>query len=101
MGMVVRVHIDSDLAGGAGAEQRNVFGMAAHRFGCTRAADMAVEADHTLGCGHHDVQIVRDDQHAAAVLVTDLTDKMKQLELARDVNLLGRLVEHQEVGFTQ
>src|SRR5918996_3313784 len=85
VGMVVLVRIDREARGRARAEQRHVLGVAAHRLGPARAADVAIEADHAIGRRHHDVQVVADQQHAAAAPVADLLDQPVQLDLAGEI----------------
>ncbi len=72
--------------------------MAAHRLGAAAAADVVVEAHHGVGRGHHQVQIVRHEQHAAAALVANARDQREQLALSGYVDALDRLVEHEKVG---
>jgi len=62
---------------------------------------MAVEAYHTVGRGHHEMQIVRYGQHPAAVLVADSADQLEQRDLPVEVHLRRRLVEDEHVGISE
>src|SRR5712671_3809596 len=93
--MIMMVGVDGEAVDRR-AEQRTIGGVASHRIGMPAAADMVVEADHAVGGGHHQMQVVRDQQHAAAARVADAADEREQLGLAGDVDALDRLVQHQE-----
>ena len=62
---------------------------------------MMVEANDAVRCGHDEMQIVRDHQDAAIEAVAQTADQLVELDLARDVDPLRRLVQHQEVGRAQ
>ena len=62
MGMIVMVPVECHGAGCARPEQAGIFRSLGHLLWHTGAADMAVQADHPIGCGHHHVKIVRDQQ---------------------------------------
>ena len=57
------------------------------------ATDMMVEADHLVGLRHHQMQIVRHHQNAAAPLIADTGDKPEKIRLPGDVNSLRGFVE--------
>ncbi|MNG27751.1 hypothetical protein D3C84_1129160 [compost metagenome] len=59
------------------------------------AADVAIQADHLVGGAHHQVQIVRNHQHAATVTVTQAGDQAIEFGLASHVYALYRFIEHQ------
>src|SRR6266851_307500 len=98
--MIMMVGVDGEAVDRR-AEQRAIGGVASHRIGMPAAADMVVEADHAVGGGHHQMQIVRDQQHAAAARVADAADEREELGLAGDVDALDRLVQHQEFRLAQ
>ena len=54
-----------------------------------------------MGAGHHQVQVVGDHEHGAVELGGELADEGVELDLARDVHPLHRLVQHQQLGFHQ
>ena len=83
------------------AEQRQIFRMPGYRFGLARAADMTIEADHRIGRRHDEVEIVRNQQHAAAAPVAESADPPIELGLAADIDALRRLVHHQKIGLRQ
>ncbi|MNI90808.1 hypothetical protein D3C73_1483790 [compost metagenome] len=56
---------------------------------------MAIQANHLVGSAHHQVQIVGDHQHAAAVTVSQAGDQAIEFGLTRHVDPLYRFVEHQ------
>ena len=65
----------------------------------SRTANVALDADDPVRCRHHDVEVVGDQQDAAAEFVTYPPDQVVERDLARVVDALHRLVEDQEVGF--
>jgi len=69
MGMVVVVAVDGKRLGRPAAEQFQIFRALADHLRRAAAADVAVEADHRIGLGHHHMQVVRDQEDAAAGLV--------------------------------
>ncbi|MNC53382.1 hypothetical protein D3C75_1027870 [compost metagenome] len=75
--------------------------VAADLLGVARAAHVAVQAHHLVGGAHHQVQVVGDHQHAAAVALAQAADQPVQLGLAGDVDALHRLVEHQQFRLAQ
>src|SRR3990167_8074352 len=98
--VVVAVVIDRQALGVL-AEQLDESRIAADLLGVAGTADMPVEADHLVGGAHHQVQVVRDHQHAATMAVAQLGDQAVQLGLAADVDALHRLVEHQQLRLAQ
>jgi len=62
---------------------------------------VAIEADHLVGAGHHQVQIVGDHQHGAVEFGGELADEGVELDLPRDVYSLDRFVQHQQLGLDQ
>src|SRR6185437_1962239 len=100
VGMVVVVGVDGEAVDRR-AEERAIGGIAAHRVGMATAADVMIEADDAVGGGHHQMQVVRYQQHAAAPRVTQAPDEGEELGLAGDVDALHRLVEHQQLGLAQ
>ena len=61
---------------------------------------MAVQTDHSIGFGHHHMQVVADHQNAAARRVADLPNQIVQCHFARKVDTLYGLVEHQQIRFS-
>src|SRR6185437_4101762 len=98
--MVMVVGVDGEAVDRR-AEERAIGGIAAHRVGMATAADVMIEADDAVGGGHHQMQVVRHQQHAAAPRVTQAPDEGEELGLAGDVDALHRLVEHQQLGLAQ
>ena len=62
---------------------------------------MPVQAHHLVGGAHHQVQVMGDHQHAAAVAFAQRADQPVQRRLAGDIHTLHRLVEHQQFGLAQ
>ena len=62
---------------------------------------MPVEAHHAVGRAQHQVEVVGDDQDAAAAPLAKLSDQSVHGQLAGKIDLLDRLVEHQKVGVAQ
>ncbi|VFT48114.1 Uncharacterised protein [Pseudomonas aeruginosa] len=98
--MIVVVVVDRQAASVL-AEQLDEGRVAADLLGVPGAADMAVQADHLVGGAHHQVQVVGDHQHTAAVAVAQFADEAVEFGLAGDVDALHRLVEHQQLGLAQ
>ena len=98
--MVVVVGVDREAGRGARPEQADIFGMSADHLGLARTADVPIETDHLIGRAHDQVQIVADQEHAAAALLADALDQRVQLELAVEVDPLHGLVEDQQSGLT-
>src|SRR5262245_44757556 len=92
--VVVMVLIKRQRAGDLSAEQSGVLGMLGYRLRHTRAAHVAVEADHAVALRHDDVQIVRHEEHAEAAFGAEPTDQGIKLRFARVVDAARRLVEH-------
>ena len=99
--MVMMVMVDAERRGGLGAEQPHVFGMARHGVGYAGATDVAVETDHPVALCHHDVQVVADQQHADAALLSQPADQRVELGLADVIDTAHRLVEHQQMRLAQ
>ncbi len=98
--MIVLVVVDRQAARIL-AEQLDEGRVAADLLRVPRAADVAIEADHLIGGAHHQVQVVGDHQHTAAVAVAQHTDQPVQLGLAGDVDALHRFVEYQQLRLAQ
>ena len=81
--VVMMVVIDGEALGVL-AEQFDKGWVAADLLRVAGAADMAVEANHLIGGAHHQMQIVRDHQHAAAMALAQSRDQPIQLGLAGD-----------------
>ena len=60
MAVIVAMDIERELARNARAEELREGGIAHHLLRPALAADMAIEADDTVGLGHHDMEIVAD-----------------------------------------
>jgi hypothetical protein len=101
MRMVVMMPVDRQRLGRACAEEFLVFGAGDDRIRRAAAADMAVEADHRVGVGHHHMQIVRDHQDAAAGAIANLADEIVERHLAGEIDALYGLVEDEKVGLAQ
>src|SRR6478752_7663296 len=99
--VIVVVTVDRERAGGLRSEEACVGWVLGHRLGNARAADVTVETDDAVAARHDDVQIVRDEQHAEAALIAQACDQVVELGLARVVDALHRLVEHQEIGIAK
>ena len=99
MGMVVVVAVDRQRLGGTAAEQFQIFRALADHLRRATAADMAVEADHRIGLGHHHMQVVGDQQDTAAGPVADRFDQIVKRNLAGKIDALHRLVEDEQIRF--
>src|SRR5690349_13370971 len=97
MMMVVTVLVDRQRFGMA-AEHCQIFRVAADIRRMAGAADVPVDADDGVGTCHHQMQVMGNQQHAAATRPADLGDQVEKLDLSMDVNRLHRLVQYQNVG---
>ena len=95
--MVMMVAIERQRFCGARAEQFSVFGTVHHALRFPAATHMAVKADHRIGVGHHDVQIVRNHQYAATGPVSDVADQLIERHFPGKIHALYRLIEHQKI----
>ena len=95
--MIMPVRIDRHRLSSSRAEQASVLGVGPDVLRRTCAADVAVDADDVIGCGHHHVKVVRDHQNAAAPLRADIADQIVKPARAGEVDALYRLVENQKV----
>lgn len=93
--VIVVMAVERQRALGAGAKERAVFLGLGHLFGRTFAADMTVEADHPVGGGHDDVEIMAHHQDGAAKLGPDLFDPLIKGRRAGLIEPLGGLVENE------
>ena len=101
MVMVVVVGVDAECGRCFGAEQARVFRVLGDGLGVAGAANVAVQADDAVGVGHHDVEVVGDEQHAEAAFDAQARYEGVQLGLAQVVDAAGRFVEHEEAGLTE
>ncbi len=97
MGVVVAVAVDTERFGRARAEELQIFRARGDRLRRAATAHMPVEADHRIGVGHDDVQIVRDEEDAAAGFVADAPDEVVKRDFAGKIDALHRFVEDQKV----
>ena len=98
--MVVAVVIDGQTLG-VFAKHFDKCRIVADLLGVARTAHMAIQANHLIGGTHHQMQVVGDHQHAAAVAVAQPGNQAVQLGLAADIHALYRFIEHQQLRFTQ
>ena len=62
---------------------------------------MVVKAQHFVGFRHHQMQIVRNHQHAAVKFAPQLIDQIVKCHLTVYINALGRFVQHQQLRLVQ
>ena len=94
------MRVDGDRLRRARAEQAQIFRVQRHGLGRAVAADMAVHADHRVGLGHHHMQVMRDEENAAAGALADSADEIIERNLARKIDALHWLVQHEQLGFS-
>src|SRR5437870_741971 len=90
--MIVMVPVDAERRGRLRSENADIGRVLRHVFGLDRTADMAVEADDTIAAGRDDVEIVRHEDNAEVMLVTQAADQIVEISLARKVDVV--LVSH-------
>ena len=95
--VVMGVGIDGEGFSGLGAEQAFIFGMFGDGFRHARTAHMVVQAHNPVACAEHHVQIVRDEQNAAAPRVPDCFNQRIKFRLAGEVDILHRFIQHQQL----
>ena len=101
MGMVVMVLINGQGFDRAGAEQAPVFRIGGNRLRCSGAAYVAVQAEHPVRFRHHEMQIVRHQQHAAAQFIANVANQFIKCHLTGEIDALYRFVQYQKIGFSQ
>ena len=62
---------------------------------------MAIQADHFVGGGHDQMQVVGHHQYRTTEFIPQLRYQAVQLQLALYINPLYRFVEYQQVRFNQ
>ena len=95
--MIVPMRIERELTRRPRAEQLLEGGILQDLLGLAFAADMAVQADDAVGLRHHDMQIMADENDAAADLVADLRDELIERGFARDIDASERFVENKKL----
>ena len=64
---------------------------------CAVAADMAVQADHTVGLRHDNVKVMGNQHHTAIQPVADILDQFVERNLAIVIDALNRFVENEKL----
>jgi hypothetical protein len=82
---------------GAKTKERAVFRRVGHHTRGAFAADMAIEADHPVGGGHHHMQIMADHQDRGAGVLPHSLNQAVEGCLAGLVEALGGLIKDQEL----
>src|SRR5471032_2630378 len=100
MGVVMVVMINRQALGVL-AKQLDEGRIATDLLRMPGTAHMAIEANHLVGGAHHQMQIVRYHQHAAAVAVPQTRDQAIQLGLTGHIDALHRLIQHQQFRLAQ
>ena len=80
--VIVVMRADRQSSGRFGTEQGEVFRVLTNGFRGAGTADMMVEANDAVRCGHDEMQIVRDHQDAAIEAVAQTADQLVELDLA-------------------
>ena len=99
--MVMPVLIECECRRCLVAEQDPEFVAGCHIGWCSVAADMTVQANHTVGLRHDDVKVVRDQHDTAIQPVADILDQFIERNLAIIVDALNRFVENQKFRRSQ
>lgn len=66
MGVVMVMAVNRKAPRARSTEELHIFRALADSLRCSAATNMPVQADDRVGLGHHHMQIVRDQQNAAA-----------------------------------
>ncbi len=90
-----------DGAGSARTEQARIFLVFGDLLRRAWAADVPVDAEDSVGSGHDDMQVVADQQDAAAGRLHRLGDQIVKLQFAREIDVLHRLIKHQQIGLSR
>ncbi len=98
VGMVVAVFVHGERRSGTRAEQFLVGRVLRHMAGRPGTTNMAVQANDVIGGGHDHVQVVRNQQNAAAIYVADGFDQFVEGDLAGKIHALDRFVQDQQIG---
>src|SRR5690554_4536108 len=96
--MIVMVGIEGDLSLGAMTKKLQECRIERDLCRMAVAANMLVETNYCIGVGHHQMQVVRDQQNTTAEFVAQFANQGVKGSLAGNVNTLHRLVKHQQFG---
>ena len=97
MAMVMIMPIDSQCLRHVRTEQGKELRICCHRARVAGAANMMIEADNCVGGRHHHVEVVRYQQHAATITITQHRDQAIELGLAGDIDTGQRLIEYKQI----
>ncbi len=101
VGVIVAVAVDRKCPAGRTAKQTHIFRAARDGIRCSPAADMAVEAYDRVGLGHHDMEIVGNQQNAATRAIPDRGNQIVERDLPTEIDALDRFVQHQEIRLSR
>ena len=73
--MIVMMLVEPIRAGGLGTKQPNIFRILRNRFGLAGTTHMLVETHHPVAGTHHHMQVVGDQENAAAPHFSDIGDQ--------------------------
>ena len=99
--MVVMMLIECQAIAHRFAEQLQISRMPTYTLRMSDTADVSIEAEDPVGGSHHQMQIVRNHQHPAAVAAANTADEAIELRLSGNVDPLHRLIQHQQIGAAQ
>jgi hypothetical protein len=99
--VIVMMGVDSECLGNLATEQGDELGILDYRTRLSGATNMVIQANHLIGGGHNDMQIVRYQQHTAIVMLAQVTDQPIELRLTGKVDPRQRLIQHQQIGPAQ
>ena len=92
--MVVMMAVDGKFTSGFLSKQAQVLRVPGDFSRLSFTADVAVEAEHSIGGGHYQVQIVRHHENAASALFFQPSDQSVEFRLSEVVHSLGRFVKY-------
>lgn len=101
MDVIMMMRVRRERTRGGLAEQIDERPVTTDVGGFTRTADMPVEAVHAICGRHHDIEVVRDQKHAAAGARALARNDLIDLDGAGRIDVLCGLVEHKQRGIEQ
>ena len=76
-------------------------GVAGDCFRAAVAADVAVQAENVVACGHHQMQVVADHQDGGTFAALPVADGLVVVAERHRIDARRRFVQHDEVGAAQ
>ncbi len=99
MRVIVVMPVNRQCMGGVTAEKGAVLRAFGHRAGRSVATDVTVETHHGVGGRHNDMQIMRNEQHAAVEPIAYFANQFIESDFTGEIHTLNRFVQNHQIGF--